>query len=102
MKQWQFEPQNTERVPPLKIAENLRMLRTYHSICQKEIAKLLHLERSAYAYYETGRTHPSLPSLMKLALLYNVTTDFLLGMPPKENDKLLSGENNLRLNDKVF
>ena len=87
MKQWQFEPQNTERVSPLKIAENLRMLRTYHSICQKEIAKLLHLERSAYAYYETGRTHPSLPSLMKLALLYNVTTDFLLGMPPKENDK---------------
>lgn len=26
---------------------------------------------------------------MKLALLYNVTTDFLLGMPQKEGDKVL-------------
>lgn len=90
MIQWQFEPRNIERVTPLKIAENLRMLRTYHLLCQREIAELLHLERSTYTYYETGKAHPSLPSLMKLALLYNVTTDFLLGMPQKEGDKIFN------------
>ena len=87
MKKWQFDPRNLERLTPLKIAENLRMLRTYNYICQREIAELLNLERSTYTYYETGKIHPSLSSLMKLALLYNVTTDFLLGVPPKENSK---------------
>lgn len=85
--QWIFEPKNIEQVPPLKIAENLHTLRTYHLKCQREIAELLHMERSTYAYYEIGRSHPSLLTLVKLALLYNVTTDFLLGMPPREDDK---------------
>lgn len=92
MMQWQFEPKNIEQVTSLKIAENLRMLRTYHLIRQREVAELLHIERSTYAYYEIGTTHPSLSTLMKLALLYNVTTDFLLGMPQREDDKVYKEE----------
>lgn len=39
----------------------------------------LHLERSTYTYYETGKTQPTCETLMELARLYGVSVDFLLG-----------------------
>lgn len=93
MMQWQYEPKNVERAPSLKIAENLRMLRNYNQITQREIAELLQIERSTYTSYETRTTHPSLPTLMRLALIYNVTTDFLLGMPLRGDNKVYKRRN---------
>ena len=37
-----------------------------------------------YAYYEKGKTQPPLFMLMKLAQLYDVTTDYLLGIQKAE------------------
>ena len=51
---------------------------------QQEIADALCINRSTYAYYELGRTEPSLLMLIKLAMPYDVTTDFLLGIQPEE------------------
>ncbi len=81
---YHFEPRNLEREITLALPEQLRFLRGYNSIKQKEVADALHIHRSSYAYYETGATQPSLFILMRLALLYDVTTDFLLGIPQKE------------------
>ena len=40
----------------------------------------MYLNRSTYAYYEAGKTEPSLVMLMRLARFYSVPVDFLLGM----------------------
>ena len=63
----------------LTLPEQLRFLRKYNAVKQKEVATALRIERSTYAYYETGATQPSLTMVMRMALLYDVTTDFLLG-----------------------
>lgn len=60
-------------------SNRLRYLRQCRNYSQKEIAYLLGLSRSAYALYETGRRDPSLETLLRLADLYGVSTDYLLG-----------------------
>lgn len=81
---YHFEPRNLEREVTLALPEQLRFLGGYNAVKQKEVADALHIHRSSYTYYETGATQPSLFILMRLALLYDVTTDFLLGIPQKE------------------
>ena len=78
--QYQFNPfiLNQQNIT-IRLPEQLRSLRGYNVVRQKEVAEALHIDRSTYAYYETGATQPSLSILVKLALLYDVTTDFLLG-----------------------
>ncbi|QHJ74707.1 transcriptional regulator [Lactobacillus phage JNU_P1] len=39
-----------------------------------------------YANYEYGRREPDLETTTKLAKLFNVSTDYLLGRDPKEDD----------------
>ena len=82
----QPDRKDIEQALPLKLPERLRCMRGYHLMHQSEVAAMLHLDRSTYAYYETGASQPSLSTLMKLAMLYGVSTDFLLGMPQREDD----------------
>ena len=82
----QPDRKDIEQALPLKLPERLRRMRGYHLMHQSEVAALLHMDRSTYAYYETGASQPSLSKLMKLAMLYGVSTDFLLGMPQREDD----------------
>lgn len=46
---------------------------------QRQIADVLDVDRSTYTYYETNKTNPSISLLLKLAKLYGVTVDELLG-----------------------
>ena len=50
-----------------ELGENLRLIRERHGLKQKDIAKILCLERSTYAYYETGKTLPNIFYLIKLS-----------------------------------
>lgn len=58
--------------------EKLRMLREKQGLKQWQVAKALGLERSAYTYYEIGKTQPNLVSIKILAELYHVSVDDLL------------------------
>ena len=82
--QYRFEPRNLEQETPILLTKRLRYLREYNAVTQREIADALCIERSTYAYYELGETQPSLLTLVKLARLYDVTTDYLLGIQPEE------------------
>ena len=66
------------------LANNLKFLRKRHGYTQSQVALLLEINRSTYAYYELGETQPSLLMLVRLAKLYDVTTDYLLGIQPEE------------------
>lgn len=65
----------------LCLPKRLRFLRSCFSLTQEEVAAALFINRSTYAYYETGSTQPSLSMLAKFALFYDVTTDYLLRYP---------------------
>ena len=81
---YQFDPMNLEQETVILLTKQLRHLRGYNAITQREIANALCIDRSTYAYYELGETQPSLLMLVRLAKIYEVTTDYLLGIQPEE------------------
>lgn len=58
----------------------LRQLRKTFKLSQEEVSKYLHISQSNYANIEQGRTLITVDHLITLALMYNVTTDYLLGL----------------------
>ena len=63
----------------MKFNEKLKFLRRSSKLTQEQVANYIGVKRVAYTAYEAGRTCPSLENVVKLASLYNVTTDTLLG-----------------------
>ena len=61
------------------IPERLRTLRKSRSLSQYAVASEVHITRSTYSSYETGRRLPSLDVLVILARFFNTSTDYLLG-----------------------
>lgn len=59
--------------------ERLKDLRIEHGYKQEEMSRKLNLTASAYGYYEQGRNEPSLETLYKIAQLFQVSIDYLLG-----------------------
>jgi len=57
----------------------LRNEREKRNLTQKQVAEYLHISREAYTVYETGKNTITTENLIKLAELYNCTTDYLLG-----------------------
>ncbi len=56
----------------------LRLERIKRGWTQEEVAKQIDMARSAYAAYENGEATPTTDNVLRLARLYNVTTDYLL------------------------
>lgn len=56
----------------------LKDLREDHDLTQKEIANYLHMKQSQYSRYERG--HRDIPTdvLIRLAVYYNTSVDYIL------------------------
>ena len=62
--------------------EQLKVLRKKAAMTQVEIATRIGVDRSTYAKYENGQSEPNFEMTQKLASLFGVTVDFLIGNPP--------------------
>ena len=62
-----------------QVGNKLKKLRLCYGLTQGHIADILEIDRSAYAYYESGRSTPPLSRLVTLAKMYSVSVDWLLG-----------------------
>ncbi|MDD6489237.1 MAG: helix-turn-helix transcriptional regulator [Clostridia bacterium] len=61
-----------------EIAKNLRYYRNKCGLTQEQTANKLHIDRSTYTYYETGKNFPPLEKIIKLADIFNISyTDLL-------------------------
>ena len=60
-------------------SERLSRSRQDKGLSQSDVAKKLNITRQAYNHYETGQRQPSQVVLVKLADLYSVSVDYLLG-----------------------
>ena len=61
------------------IGEKLVTLRKKHGYSQQEIADRLNMHRSVYRRYEQGQRELPLWAAIKLAELYGVSLDYLVG-----------------------
>lgn len=57
----------------------LKLLRTSAKLTQQEVAAHLGVERSTYVKYERGNSDPPSSALVKLADMFGVSVDYLLG-----------------------
>lgn len=62
----------------------LKSLRLQNNMTQAQLAQKLGLTKSVISAYETGLRLPSYDILIHVAKIYNVSTDYLLGMERKQ------------------
>ena len=62
------------------VSKNLIELRKEKGFTQQEIANYLQIDRSNYSKYELGKLEINIDMLRKLSKLYDVSTDYILGL----------------------
>lgn len=75
----------------------LKQLRKQNGFTQKEVAKELGITVSAYGNYELGQRQPTPEMLCKLADMFEVSVDYLLGRE-KENAVVHKGTTDIATN----
>ena len=63
-----------------RFSKRLKDLRIEHGMTQQKLASLLNITQQSYIRYEYGTGEPSLGTLIKLSQIFEVTTDYLLGI----------------------
>lgn len=58
----------------------LRDLREDHDLVQKEVAAYLNIDQRVYSTYETGKREIPIHHLIRLAMLYQTSIDYLLNL----------------------
>ncbi|MCL2494132.1 MAG: helix-turn-helix domain-containing protein [Oscillospiraceae bacterium] len=61
--------------------DTIRRLRKERNLTQQQMADYLQIDRSTYAYYESGRTRLNIDFIVKLAHFYKVSYATLIGIP---------------------
>lgn len=66
------------------IADRIKGLREKANITQSELAKKLGITRSSVNAWEMGISIPSTQYIVELSSIFNVSTDYLLGLKQNE------------------
>ena len=69
----------------MNIGERLKILREKHLMTQTEVAEYLKTTQSYYAQYERNARQMTLERAAELAILYNVSLDFIAGLSDNIN-----------------
>lgn len=71
-------------------ARRMRQLRMEKNWSPEECAKLLDIHRSTIVRYEKGDRFPSFQLMVEIARLFMVSTDYLLGLTDRRDEKQLA------------
>lgn len=63
------------------VADRIKALREQNSLTQAELARRLGVTRSCVNAWEMGISAPSTQYLVELVSMFNVSADYLLGLP---------------------
>ncbi|MDR6884868.1 helix-turn-helix transcriptional regulator [Bacillus sp. 3255] len=63
----------------LTLGEKIRSLREKRSLKQEDLAEMIDKKRTDISSYEIGRTMPNAETLIKIADVFRVSVDYLLG-----------------------
>lgn len=70
----------------LLFGERLTQIRKKRKLSQAEVGKLLEIDGDAYGRYERNEVKPSIEMAAKIADVFNVSLDFLIGKTDLEFD----------------
>ncbi len=70
------------------IADRIRFLRNRQGLSQADLARLLRITRSSVNAWELGISTPSTSTVISLAQIFHVSTDYLLEMDNSYEDKI--------------
>lgn len=73
----------------MNLNENIKKLRLAAKLSQVELAKQLHVSKQCVSNWENDNIQPSVDMLVKLAAVFKVSCDVLLGL---KNDSVISVE----------
>ena len=59
--------------------DRIKQLRKVYGLTQNELSKILSMTQRSYSRFETGETFPTELMLNKIADVFNVSTDYLVG-----------------------
>lgn len=65
----------------MMLNQRLKKFRVASGLTQQQVADVLSLDRSTYAYYESGKTTPDIKSVSKLIKIFNITYYDLIDEP---------------------
>ena len=68
----------------VNFGNTLKELRQKAGMTQKDLASKVGVTKSVISYYELSERSPSPEMLMKLAAVFHVSTDYLLGIQPRD------------------
>lgn len=68
--------------------DRLKELRLKAGLTQKQLAERIGITKSVVSYYELQERSPSPEVLIKLANIFHVSTDFLLGLESESKQNL--------------
>lgn len=76
----------------MKLCDRIKSLRIKNSMTQKELSSYLEVSEVSIRNWETGVKKPSMLAVVAMAKVFNVTTDYLLGVSiePDKDDVLLN------------
>lgn len=59
----------------------LKDIREDRDLTQEQLAKILNCKQNTYQQYESGKRQIPIQALIKLALFYNISLDYILDLP---------------------
>lgn len=65
----------------LTFGEKLRNLREEKELNQTELGKILGMTQRKLSYIECGKCEPSIEDIVSICKYFNVSSDFMLGLP---------------------
>ena len=68
----------------VEFGNRLKELRLNAGLSQKQLADKLWITKATVSYYELSERNPSPEILIKIAKVFHVTTDYLLGIEDKQ------------------
>ncbi|MDR1094046.1 MAG: helix-turn-helix domain-containing protein [Clostridiales bacterium] len=68
--------------------DRLKEARAALSLTQKQVARQLGVVESCYANWEQGRAEPDTATIAKLSAIFDVSTDYLLGLEHDDGSRL--------------
>ena len=68
------------------IGERIKELRKSKKMSQSELGKFIGVSQTTVTAWENGRAEPSSSYVAKLATFFNISTDYLLGRDPREDN----------------
>lgn len=78
----------------MKYAQNLKELRKERKMTQKQLANALQISQSILCDYENARSEPTANIIIKIALFFNVSADYLLGLENEDGTKTYNASDN--------